>query len=151
MDVDLPDGSGLAVLQRARSMMPLLPILMLTEKSDVETINEIHEHRAELIQHPFAPEELSRFVRRAASFERVPDESLLTVVDGLAKECRLTPRETEILVVFLAHGSREKMLAELRVTKNTLKSQVKRILQKTGHDSLQSLAKAVLRDALPSG
>jgi DNA-binding response OmpR family regulator len=47
VDVGLPDASGLDVVQHARALMPLLPVLILTGRNDPHAINKAHELRCE--------------------------------------------------------------------------------------------------------
>lgn len=148
LDVGLPDGNGLDVLKLARELYPLLPVLVLTARDDVATINEAHRLRAEFACKPFDLHEVVRFAKDALSFEHVPAERVAEAVRGLAQECGLTPREVAIVQTSLTHRSRSDVLAELGVSENTLKSHVRSVLKKTGHDSMQSLSRALLRDAL---
>jgi DNA-binding CsgD family transcriptional regulator len=91
-------------------------------------------------------DDLLRFVERAICFEQVPDARLLGAAHRFAEECGLTPRELEVVV--LALGQRPKLHDALGVSLNTLKTLVKSILKKTGHDSLHSLSTAIMRETL---
>jgi DNA-binding NarL/FixJ family response regulator len=148
VDIGLPDGSGLDVVRYARQKLPLLPVLILTAREDEPLINEAHVLRASYAVKPFDLGEMRRFVLRAESFEAVPNSVLDESVAELAKECGLTRREAEVVAAAFARRSRREVLATLGVSENTLKSQVKSILRKTGHDSMQALSRALLRDVL---
>jgi len=148
LDVGLPDGSGLALLGLARQLFPLLPVLVLTARDDVATINEAHRLRAEFACKPFDLHEVVRFAKDALAFEHVSEERVVEIAEALARECHLTPKEVVIVKATLTYRNRTEVLAELGVTENTMKSHVRSVLRKTGHDSMQSLSRALLRDAL---
>lgn len=148
VDIGLPDGSGLDVAGFARSRLPLLPVLVLTGRNDRNLINRSHKLRAEFVCKPASEADLFGFVRRAVTFERVPDERLAWLIDELSEQCELTPRETEVVAVAVANTPRQQLLEIFQVSENTLKSQVRSVLRKTGFDSLDSLAKALLHEAL---
>ena len=148
IDLGLPDGSGMTAVEFVRDRSPLMPVLVLTGSNDRISINQAHSLRAEFVCKPATEVDLDRFARRAVTFERVPDERLAELVDGLCQRKALTPRESEILAAAMADVSRAALLEQLGISENTLKSQVRRLLRKTGHDSLQTLSSALLRDAL---
>jgi FixJ family two-component response regulator len=151
VDIGLPDGSGLDVASHVRKHFPLLPVLMLTGRNDRVAINRAHELRAEYVVKPATEADLFGFIRRAVAFERVPDERLSWLIEELARNCELTPRETDVVAAVMANTPRERLLEQFQVTGNTLKSLVRHILRKTGHDSLDDLAKSLLYGALSGG
>jgi DNA-binding NarL/FixJ family response regulator len=147
-DLGLPDGSGLDVVRGARQRFPLLPVLVLTGAHDRDSINRAHELRAEFVVKPASEVDLIGFVRRAVAFERVPDERLAVMVDELARQCSFTAREVDIVAAALGNVSRRQLLDQFRVTDNTLKSQIRGLLRKTEHESLDTLVRSILREAL---
>jgi DNA-binding NarL/FixJ family response regulator len=148
VDVGLPDGNGLDVARAARAALPLLPIMILTGRDDHATINEAHRVGADFRCKPVDAREIVQFVQEAQSFADIPEERLTQVVDEMALECALTPRETNLVHAALLDVSRQELLARLGVSENTLKSHVKGVLKKTGHDSMHSLRLALLRSLL---
>lgn len=150
-DLGLPDGSGLDVVRYVRVKHPLLPILVLTGMNDRESINRAHALRAEFVVKPASGSALIGFVRRAVAFERVPDQRLAVLVDELAQQCGFTARETDIVAAALGNTSRQRLLDQFGVTDNTLKSQIRGLLRKTDHDSLDVLVRSILRQALEGG
>ena len=147
-DIGLPDGSGLEVVKVARDRYPLLPVLVLTARIEPQLINRAHALRAEYLCKPAGDEELGGFLRRCIAFERVPDDRVSRMADELSVRCELTPRETDLVAAAVANLSRTDMLEEFDITENTLKSQVRQVLRKTGHESLDALARSLLRAAL---
>lgn len=148
VDIGLPDGSGMDVVTDARTRYPLLPVLVLTGRTDRRVINRSHELRAEFVCKPAEGEELLGFVRRAIAFERVPNERVAWVIDELARSHALTTRESELVAACMANTPRSKLAEQLGVTDNTLKSQIRSLLRKTGCESLDVLCKRLLNQAL---
>ena len=150
-DIGLPDGSGLEVVRSARERFPLLPVLVLTGQSNRSSINRAHELRAEYVCKPWSMRDLFGFVRRAIAFERVPDQRLAQLVDELALQCGLTPREAEIVAAALGNTTRSQLLDQFDISDNTLKTQIRTLLRKTDQESLDSLSRLLLRQALEGG
>jgi DNA-binding NarL/FixJ family response regulator len=150
-DIGLPDGSGLDLVELARERWPLLPVLVLTAQNDRQSINRAHALSAEYVVKPPEEQDLVVFARRAITLERVPEPRLGLLVNALALQCGLSPRETEILGATLANVPRKQLLEQLQVTDNTLKSQVRSLLHKTNHESLDALTRTLLREALGGG
>lgn len=148
VDLGLPDGDGLDVIRHARLVRPLLPILVMTAHDDVRRINEVHRLGAAYSCKPCDVADVLRFVDEARRFERITSAALQRVALELARECGLTRREVDVVVATLTHRDRSEVLDDLDVTENTLKGQIKGVLRKTGHDSMQSLSRALLRSVL---
>jgi DNA-binding NarL/FixJ family response regulator len=148
VDVGLPDGSGLTVVRRARELFPLLPVLVLTGRDDMEVINAAHALRVDLACKPIDREEIVRFVEGALALGCITDARIQEKVAELAAASKLTPREAQIVELTLSRRSRSEVLAELGVSENTLKTQVKGLLRKTGHDSMTALTRSLLTDLL---
>ena len=138
-------------VQSARRERPLLPILVMSEPNDVSLINHCHRLRVECLPKPVAERDLRRFLRRAGCFGRITDDHLKECAQGCARSFGLTAREEHVMLAQLAEVPRSQLLDELGVSPNTLKSQVRSLLRKTGHASLEALARGVLRTALSDG
>ncbi len=148
VDIGLPDGSGMDVVIDARGRYPLLPVLVLTGRNERSVINRSHELRAEFLCKPAEAEELLGFARRAIAFERVPNERIAWVIDELSKSYELSPRESDLVAACMASTPRAKLAEQLGVSDNTMKSQIKSLLRKTGCETLDVLCKRLLSQAL---
>lgn len=112
LDVVLPGVGGLAVCQQLRAKSPL-PILMLTAKDTVPDRVAGLDHGADdYLVKPFVLDELMARVR--ALLRRAPNRQVLRYADLLldcqtreafraGQRLHLTPREHDLLEVFLRH------------------------------------------------
>ena len=113
LDVMLPGLDGLAVCQRLRATSPT-PILMLTAKDTVpDRVAGLDRGADDYLVKPFALDELLARVR-ALLRRAQPPEQTLEYADVMldldtreafrgAERLKLTPREYELLAVFLRH------------------------------------------------
>ena len=142
IDVGLPDGDGLQVAAALRARRGNLPILVLTASNDPGTINRAHMLRAEFVCKPFFRDNLRSFLQRLPIGPGPwPDASLrlATAVERTAREHGLTSREAQILGLAVDGVPRANIPQVLGVSENTVKSQVRSLLDKTGNDALSQL------------
>jgi CheY-like chemotaxis protein len=62
VDLQLPDGSGLDVLDQFRRAYPSVPALVITGHSEPSAINRAYDLEADYIVKPFESERLRRFL-----------------------------------------------------------------------------------------
>ncbi len=147
-EVEFPGEDGLDLVRCARTLRPLLPVLVLTTRTDPTLINGAHALRAEYHCKPTHRSSLRGFLRRAVALERVEDERISWAVDESARRHRLTPREVDLLVAAVAGVPRKVLADELGVSENTLKTQVRGLLRKTDATTLDEVARATLQLAI---
>ncbi len=147
LDVMLPDGSGLDVLAFLRGRHPLLPVLVLTGHFEADVANRSQALRAECVFKPATLENFRAFIDKALAVDAVSNDRVARAVAELALRLDLQPREMNVLAFAVAEVPRAAMSIELGISENTLKSQIKSLLKKTGHASLNDLARDVLLSA----
>lgn len=147
-ELELPGGNGMDLILRVRKERPLLPILVLTSRTDPALINRAHRLRAEYHCKPTHRSSLRGFLRRAVAFERVPDERTTWAIDEVARRKKLSPREVEVLIAAVAGVSRKVLADELGTSENTLKTQIRSVLRKCSAGTLEELARSTLQLAL---
>lgn len=127
LDVMLPDGSGIALLEEIRGRGDTVPVLMLTSRSDEQdVIRGLDAGADDYLVKPFSTGELRARVRallrrgRPAAAERervvVGDlelDRLTHVISRDGKRLRLTPKEHSLLEYLLLNASRVLSRAEL--------------------------------------
>jgi DNA-binding NarL/FixJ family response regulator len=136
VDLSLPDGSGFDVIARARESQPDLPVLIVTGCVDSSAINRAQRLRAEYACKPDVAENVRAFLDRC---RHAPSTQLTTLVANLSARYGLTPAERRLVLAAAesaTHGSLEKRLG---VSVNTLKTQIRVVLRRTGAHSMEDL------------
>jgi DNA-binding NarL/FixJ family response regulator len=137
IDIGLPDGSGLEVVKRLRDRAPDMPILVLTGSNEPHAINEAQLLRAEYVVKPFFTDNVARFVQRALAHRSAVDKDRLqATVTQLSTQYRLSQREAQILIFAVEGVPRRHMAEVLKVSENTVKTQVRSLLDKVRKETL---------------
>ncbi len=145
LDLILPDGFGLELLEEVRERRAHTPVLVLTGEFRRDIVNRCQTLRAEYVCKPASQENLQPFIQGALSQERVADDVIGKRLDHLTRQLGLTRRETELLTLALDGLSRRELAEKLGVAENTVKAQIRSLLKKSGARSLATLAQTVLK------
>ena len=153
LDLILPDGYGLDLLAEIRQTHGALPVLVLTGELNRDVVNKVQTMRGEYVCKPASADNLNPFIRRALAQARVDDAAIGQRIEHLARQLKLTRRETELLTLSVDGLSRKELAESLGVAENTVKAQIRSLLKKSGARSLATLAQKVIkgatRDTLP--
>jgi DNA-binding NarL/FixJ family response regulator len=139
IDIGLPDGTGFDVVAELRRCSDELPVLVLTGSNDPDAINRAHALRAEFVCKPYFSDNLAQFVQRALSGRPPPaKDRVASTIAEIASECRLSLRETEILKLAVEGIPRSHIAEVIGVSENTVKTQVRSLLDKVGQEALSA-------------
>jgi two-component system vancomycin resistance associated response regulator VraR len=139
IDVMLPDGSGLDFAEELREQHPITPMLILTGHAEPEFINRAHSLRAEYVCKPFFQDNLKEFLRRVVQAPNDDQWKLSQTTQDFATKFSLSMRETEIVSLACTGVPRSHIAEVLGVSENTIKTQVRSILDKTRQSSLSDV------------
>lgn len=142
VDIGLPDGNGLDVVEHMRANGITAPVLVLTGQLDRDLINRAYALDAAYLCKPAFGDALHAFFQRAASGEVLPLQ-VLDAIDELTERCGLTTREREIVQRAVGGVPRSYLAEVMNVAENTLKTQIGHLLEKTGHTSLSEVVWAI--------
>lgn len=137
-------GGGLRLVARLRELRPLLPVLVKADKGDRELWSLAYCHGLELAVGDGGPEKVRAFVESSLQRPRSTMEQLEKQIEELTRRHSLTPSERRIAAAAVQGLSRTQQLASFEVSPNTLKSQTRGLLKKTGHSSLNEFCRVVL-------
>ena len=161
LDIDLPDGTGVELIRELHETNPRCMVLVLTGSASNKQLAEAVEAGAATVMYKTAPlEEIIGAARRLGAGEQLLAPREIIQMLQIASEHRerereakwalgsLTQREREVLQT-LAHGLNDKEIAQrLRISVETARSHMARILSKLGVESrLQALVFALRHGA----
>ncbi len=149
LDLRMPDGGGLALLDALNDELPGIRTVVLTAAiSDDEVTQALQKGTAGLVLKESAPEQLLECVRRVHAGERWLDPDAMTRVlqpvsatEAAAQEraAALTGREREV-VRMIAAGLRNRDIGErLSISENTVKVHLHNIYEKLGVEGRMEL------------
>jgi DNA-binding response OmpR family regulator len=160
LDVMLPGRDGIAVLQELVAMVPNLPVMMLSARSDPETkVAALRSGAIDYVAKPFSFDELLERVRIHMRRNSEVDPSMLSahgvtldlrrrMADFGDGPVRLTDRESLVLEYLIRHAdevvSRERLLSAVwgysfDTETNTVDVCVRRLRLKIGHDRIATI------------
>jgi DNA-binding NtrC family response regulator len=88
-DIYMPDGDGLQMVQKLRTVLPSLPIILMTAQGSVElAVRAVEEGATDFIAKPFEVSAVAGLLRRylsAASEAADASSDISTLVDGISR------------------------------------------------------------------
>ena len=131
LDVGLPDSSGLELLRLIRERGHDTPALVLTGHDEADVIAAAQLHHATFLCKPASQENLFAFVQWTKEHRRAAERRLRDAVRDFGDRHALTPREEQLLLLSASGTRRSELGAALGVTEATVKTLVRRLLQRT--------------------
>ena len=129
LDLGLPDGNGLALLEEQRRMRAFFPVLVYTGTSiDAASLNRIYELRAAPTAKP-ALDLVHRFAAEAAASAR---PEITEAVSGVADRYKLPLAERSALIAAVVSEPAQSFLARRAITGSTMRTQLERIARRVG-------------------
>jgi DNA-binding NarL/FixJ family response regulator len=141
-DVELPDGSGLDLLAQAREQHPITPAMVLTGNNRDAAANAAFDLRAHYCIKPVVTDRIEQFLKDAVSL----GARLAPALRQWAARYALSEAETDLLRRTALGESKSAIAAARGVSRETIKTQVATLLDKTGDSSLHAAAERLLRD-----
>jgi FixJ family two-component response regulator len=146
LDVRVLDGTGIELLEERRGLGDATPALVMTGLDERWIANRAQELGAQFLYKPFTRAALHLFLTRASTTPRAPAD-VETAAVRLSQRYRLPRREHEIVDALTRGVARTDLASELGVSENTMKTYVRRLLERTMHDSLDDVLRTVLRES----
>jgi DNA-binding NarL/FixJ family response regulator len=142
VDIGLPDGNGMDVVRAIRDLGSFVPILVLTGQLEPQLVNEAHALGAAYVCKPEFERNLESFLDDVARFDPKP-ERVFDAIQRSIDAYSLTKREAEILTHAVGGVPRGHLAEVMGVSENTLKTQIRSMLDKASQSSLSELVWAV--------
>ena len=159
MDLVMPRLDGVGAMRRIRAAVPGARVIVLTSFADDDRLlPAIRAGAAGYLLKNVEPHELARAVRAAHDGQALLDPSvaakLVEAIAGPAAEPLhgdLTPREHEVLALFVRGLSNKRIARELDVSEKTVKAHVGHVLAKLGVTDRTQAAVLAVRSGLAEG
>jgi FixJ family two-component response regulator len=142
LDMQMPDLSGLELMDRLKKIGFTTPIIFLSGQSHPqEIVKGLKKGALDFLFKPFNLEELLIAIRDALDYDQKQFKSILKVSEIKKNFSTLTPREKEVCAL-LVEGLMNKEIAEqLGTTDATIKVHKARVMEKMRASSLQDLVR----------
>ncbi len=139
LDTALEDGSGFDLIDELRDRDPNLPLLFVTARVDQESVSRAHLVGVPLVSRDRCVANLRHFSHQVATQLACASGNLDQVLARISHTRRLSAREEQLLRV-AAHGiPRAHLARRLGISENTIKSQIRSLLDKTKQRSLSEV------------
>lgn len=148
LDVGLPDGDGLDLLEVASHKSPGILVLVLTGRNDHEVISRALQGGARYLLKPFDMSHLAILVGEVVARHNASERRIQLTLARWAKDLALSKTEVELLSLG-AHGvPRDKFSSQRGVRPDTIRKQIQSLLQKSGDVTFEGAVNSLLREAV---
>lgn len=156
LDLTIPEGGGLDVLNELKTAKPELPVLVLSvHAEDQYALRTLRAGAAGYLTKECAPDELVTAIRRVVGGGKyISLDVAETLADGLSGEEprplheKLSDREFQTLRLLAAGMSTNEVAETLSVSPKTVSTYRRRILDKLGLDTTADLIRYALENDL---
>lgn len=148
IDVVLPDGSGLELIELAKKRCPGICVLVLTGSTDHGVISQTLEAGARYMLKPADTKHLALLAEEALSRRTARERRTTVTLERWAKDYGLSQTEVELLSLGAQGVAREKFSSRRGVRPDTIRKQIQTLLQKTGDDTFEGAVNSLLREAV---
>jgi DNA-binding NarL/FixJ family response regulator len=152
VDVSLPDGNGIELVRTTREQLPSAGIVVLTMHGDDETLLHALEAGASaLVLKSSTLDNVVDAVRRSAAAPDVFSAAGLAAAlrrRSAVQPTRLTPRESEVLVLLKDGLSVAQVARQLFMSESTVKTHIAKIYDKLGATNRAQALMAAIRQGL---
>ena len=145
LDVRLPDGDGISVLQQLMEQKFRPPVIIITGHGDVPmAVRAMRLGALDFVEKPFDPDVLLQTIDRAIKQFEAAEREAHAASDATGKIARLSPREHEVMC-HLVRGQPNKVIAhELGLSPRTVEVHRARVMEKTAAGSLSELVRLAI-------
>lgn len=148
MDVRLPDGSGLDLIELAQKRSPAAIVLVLTGSTDHAVIDRTLELGARYLLKPCHAKHLAIVANEAWARRTAADRRTKLTLQRWAKDHDLSVTEVELLALGAEGVPRQEFSERRKVRPDTIRKQIQMLLQKTGDDTFEGAVNSLLREAV---
>ncbi len=145
LDPQLSDGSGFGLLPDLRTKAPEMPILMISGHCDINSINAAHLADVAIVARQNCVPNLKHFANQVQTALACASDQLGQAMAEIAQHNHLSDREQQLLTVAVHGIPRGRLALKLGLSENTIKSQIRSLLDKTNKPNLSEVVWLVHR------
>jgi DNA-binding NarL/FixJ family response regulator len=148
VDVGLPDGSGLDLIEGAAFKSPGIFVVVLTGSAEHGVVVRTLREGARFLLKPCDLVALGAIVDEVSARHEAGERRIQLTLSRWRADLSLSETELELLSLG-AHGvAREKFGSHRGVKPETIRKQIQALLQKTGDDTFEGAVNSLLREAV---
>jgi DNA-binding NarL/FixJ family response regulator len=148
VDVRLPDGSGLDLIEPALQQSPGVIVLVLTGSTEHSVIERTLEAGARYLLKPCHPKHLALVAQEALARRNAADRRTKLTLERWKNDHELSNTEVELLALGAEGVPRGEFSKRRNVRPDTIRKQIQMLLQKTGNDTFEGAVNSLLREAV---
>ena len=154
LDIAMPEGGGLEVLQQLQTLRPGLPILVLSMYSEKQyAMRALRAGATGYLTKDSAPDELVAAIRQVAQGERYVTQSMakeLTSALGVEREPHeiLSNREYQVMCLLAAGKTVTEVATDLSLSVKTISTYRSRVLRKLRLETTTDVVRYALEHGL---
>ena len=145
VDPRLSDGNGFDLLADLRGQDPELPILLISGECDTNSINAAHLAGVPIVARQNCVPNLKHFAIQVQTAQACRGSQLGQAMAHIAHRSQLSEREQQLLAVAVHGIPRARLALKLGLSENTIKSQIRSLLDKTNKPNLSEVVWLVHR------
>ena len=141
LDVCLPGMSGMELQQRLVAEKVTIPTIMITAHAEVSlAVRAVKAGAIDFIQKPFSRQEMLDRIQQAISRDLEQRRTAATREQAISRLNTLSPREDQIMRLFLAGKNTKKIASKLGISAKTVDFHRWNLLKKMNAENLVELA-----------
>lgn len=148
LDSQFPDGDVFEFVAALREQTPGLPLLMVSSQHCADVLSRAHLSKVPLVHRGNCQENLRAFAIQLNTYSACTRDGIDTILEDLIQTKRLSLRESQILTVATYGIPRSYIARRLGLSENTIKTQVRSLLDKTKQANLSEVVWSVHSQAL---
>jgi FixJ family two-component response regulator len=142
LDMQMPDLSGLELMDRLKKIGFTTPIIFLSGQCHPqEIVKGLKKGALDFLFKPFNLEELLNAIRDALDYDQKQFKRILKVSEIKKNFSTLTPREKEVCALLVVGLMNKEIAEQLGTTDATIKVHKARVMEKMRASSLQDLVR----------
>jgi len=142
LDLNLPDRTGIEVLQELAARRCPIPVVFMSGMARVsEAVRALKLGSLDFVEKPFDLQEMVDAIRRAIDIDIDRRSSSASAGEIQRRFARLSPREAEVMELVVRGAANKEVAAQLELSPKTVEVHRANVMRKTEANSLAELVR----------